>query len=106
LEQGYGYIGILVSWLAGHNPLLVLAMSVFYGVLLQGGAALQMAGVEPSLVLILQATMILFGLGSLTYVHYSLRKSTGPRLKNLGSHLRARIALGFARDPSIRCKPH
>jgi simple sugar transport system permease protein len=74
LEQGYGYIGILVSWLAGHNPLLVLALSVFYGVLLQGGVALQVAGIEPSLVLILQATMILFGLASITYVHYSDRK--------------------------------
>jgi simple sugar transport system permease protein len=71
LEQGYGYVGILVSWLAGHNPLLVLVMAVFYGVLLQGGATLQIAGVEPSLVLILQATMILFALASLTFVRYS-----------------------------------
>jgi general nucleoside transport system permease protein len=106
LEQGYGYIGILVSWLAGHNPLLVLAMSVFYGVLLQGGAALQMAGVEPSLVLILQATMILCGLGSLTYVHYSLQKPSGFRFTKLLSHFRAGSTPDFPRDASVRYKRH
>ena len=99
LEQGYGYIGILVSWLSGHNPLLVVGMSLFYGVLLQGGAALQMAGVEPSLVLILQATMILCGLGSLTYVHYSLQSAGWLKWKNLLSQFRPWSTSGLARVP-------
>lgn len=68
LTPGYGYLGILVSWLAGHDPLLVLVMAVFYGILLQGGAALQIAQIDPSLVRILQAAIILFALAGLTLV--------------------------------------
>jgi ABC-type uncharacterized transport system permease subunit len=75
LEQGYGYIGILVSWLSGHNPLVILLMACFYGLLLQGGTALQVAGVEPSLVRILQGVMILFVLASLTAVQHWQRWS-------------------------------
>lgn len=66
LSPGYGYLGILVSWLAGHDPLLVLVMAVFYGILLQGGSALQIAQIDPSLVRIIQATVILFALAGLT----------------------------------------
>ena len=66
LTPGYGYLGILVSWLAGHDPLIVLVMAVFYGVLMQGGSALQIAQIDPSLVRILQAAIILFALAGLT----------------------------------------
>jgi general nucleoside transport system permease protein len=66
LTPGYGYLGILVSWLAGHDPLLVLVMSVFYGVLIQGGSALQIAQIDPSLVRVMQAAIILFALAGLT----------------------------------------
>jgi len=66
LTPGYGYLGVLVSWLAGHDPLLVLVMAVFYGILMQGGAALQIAQIDPSLVRILQAAIILFALAGLT----------------------------------------
>lgn len=66
LAPGYGYLGILVSWLAGHNPLLVLVMAAFYGMLMQGGASLQIAEIEPSLVNVIQASVILFALAGLT----------------------------------------
>ena len=66
LIPGYGYLGILVSWIAGHDPLLVLVMAIFYGVLLQGGTALQIAQIDPALVRILQAAIILFALAGLT----------------------------------------
>lgn len=66
LTPGYGYLGILVSWLAGHDPLLVLVMAVFYGILMQGGSALQIAQIDPSLVRIMQAAIILFALAGLT----------------------------------------
>jgi len=66
LTPGYGYLGILVSWLAGHNPVLVLVMAVFYGILLQGGSALRIAQIEPSLVSVIQAAVILFALAGLT----------------------------------------
>lgn len=73
LKRGYGYIGILVSWLAGHDPFLILIMSFFYGVLVQGGVVLQMAQVEPALVSILQAAIILFALAGLTLADRFLR---------------------------------
>ena len=66
--------------------------------LLQGGEALQMAGVEPSLVLILQATMILFGLASLTFVRYSRQVSGGQKLKDIrpvGFNWRRILAGGY-----------
>lgn len=66
LSPGYGYLGILVSWLGGHNPLLVLFMAVFYGILLQGGAAPEVAQIDPSLVRVVQAAIILFALAGLT----------------------------------------
>lgn len=66
MSPGYGYVGILVSWLASHNPLLIPFAALFYGVLIQGGSALQIAQVDPSLVRILQAAIILFALAALT----------------------------------------
>ena len=66
LTPGYGYLGILISWLAGHEPVLVIVMAVFYGILLQGGAALQVAQIDPSLVRIIQAAIILIALAGLT----------------------------------------
>lgn len=66
LTPGYGYIGILVSWLADHNPLLVLLTAFFYGVLLQGGSTLQMTQVDASLVQVMQGLIILFALAGMT----------------------------------------
>jgi simple sugar transport system permease protein len=66
LTPGYGYLGVLVSWLAGQNPVIVLVMAVFYGILLQGGAALQIAQIDPSLVRVIQASIIIFALAGLT----------------------------------------
>ena len=71
LTPGYGYLGILVSWLAGHDPLLVLIMAVFYGILMQGGTALQIAQIDPSLVRVIQAAIILFALAGLTLARRS-----------------------------------
>jgi simple sugar transport system permease protein len=41
LSPGYGFIGFLVSWLAGHNPLLILVMALLLAILTAGGDALQ-----------------------------------------------------------------
>jgi len=78
LTPGYGYLGILVSWLAGHNPLLVLLMAVFYGTLLQGGAALQIAEIDPSLVRVIQAAIILSALVGLTLAARRRRATVAP----------------------------
>ncbi len=66
LTPAYGYSGILVAWLSGLDPLASLFFSLFYGILLQGGSALKMAQVEPSLVLIIQAAVVVFTLAALT----------------------------------------
>jgi simple sugar transport system permease protein len=67
LAPGYGYIGILVSWLARHHPLAIVVTGAGYGMLLQGGASLQMVQVDPSLVGMLQAAIILCALAGLTF---------------------------------------
>jgi len=41
LSPGYGFIGFLVSWLALHNPLLIVLMALLLAVLTAGGDALQ-----------------------------------------------------------------
>jgi general nucleoside transport system permease protein len=41
LSPGYGFIGFLVSWLAGHNPLIIVVMALLLAVLTAGGDALQ-----------------------------------------------------------------
>jgi ABC-type uncharacterized transport system permease subunit len=66
-----------VSWLAGHNPLLVLFMAVFYGILLQGGAALEVVQTDPSLVRVVQAAIILFALAGLTLARRFGRRRQG-----------------------------
>ena len=43
ISPGYGFIGFLVSWLAGHNPLVVVIMSFLLGVLSAGGDSLQIS---------------------------------------------------------------
>lgn len=64
-----GYTGILVAWLSGLNPLATLFFALFYGLLLQGGTALQMTGTNPNLVLIVQATFVILTLVILTVVN-------------------------------------
>jgi simple sugar transport system permease protein len=41
ISPGYGYIGFLVSWLAGHHPLTIVLMSFLLAVLTAGGDSLQ-----------------------------------------------------------------
>jgi simple sugar transport system permease protein len=43
ISPGYGFIGFLVSWLAGHNPLLVVVMALLLGVLTASGDSLQIS---------------------------------------------------------------
>ena len=70
--QGYGYIGIMVAWLAGLRPIPVLVVALLFGSLLQGGVALQMGGLPPSIVYMLQGLIVLVTLGSMAIAHGSL----------------------------------
>jgi ABC-type uncharacterized transport system permease subunit len=48
LSPGYGYTGFLVAWLARHNPLAIILVSVLMGGLLSGGDSLQLTQKLPS----------------------------------------------------------
>jgi ABC-type uncharacterized transport system permease subunit len=66
--QGYGYTGIMVAWLGGLRPEIVVVVGALFGALLQGGVALQMAGLSPAIVQMLQGTVVLMALGSLAVI--------------------------------------
>ena len=69
LSPGYGFMAILVAWLAAGNPLGIVLAALLYAGLQNGGFALQVAGIPPALAVVLQAILLLatlavVGLGS------------------------------------------
>jgi simple sugar transport system permease protein len=73
LSPGYGFMGILVAWLAGGRPLPILMIAVLYAGLLNGGFALQVSGISPAIGTILQAMLLLSALATLNLGNYRLR---------------------------------
>lgn len=60
VNAGYGYVGILVAFLARHNPAAVIAVSLLLGGLMASGGMLQRAHNLPdSTVLVLQGILFL-----------------------------------------------
>jgi simple sugar transport system permease protein len=60
----YGYIGFLISWLAGHNPIGVVVMSFLMAIITFGGDALQITqGMPFASVKILMALILFIVLG-------------------------------------------
>lgn len=63
-SPGYGYIGFLISWLAGHNPVGAIIMALVLAVIALGGDTLQITqGVPFSTVNILMASILFVVLG-------------------------------------------
>ena len=61
ISQGYGYIGFLVAWLAGHAPLRIVLMAGLLALLSVGGDVLQIqAGLPSSATNILMALILFF----------------------------------------------
>lgn len=60
ISPGYGYIGFLVSWLADHNPLTIVLMSLLLAVILTGGDSLQINQNLPSASVNLLMSLVLF----------------------------------------------
>lgn len=61
ISQGYGYIGFLVAWLAGHRPLPIVLMAGLLAVLSVGGDVIQIsAGLPSSATNILMALILFF----------------------------------------------
>ncbi len=63
ISGGYGYVGFLVAWLAGHRPLRIVVMAGLMGILSVGGDAIQLAGLPSATTSILMALILFFVLG-------------------------------------------
>jgi general nucleoside transport system permease protein len=59
-SPGYGYIGFLISWVAGHNPFGVVVMSFVMAVLTFGGDTLQITQAMPFATVNIIMALILF----------------------------------------------
>ncbi len=76
LSPGYGYTGFLVSWLARHNPIAIVVVSILVGGLLSGADSLQLSAKLPfATVNILQGLIFFCLLASEKYV----RKFDAPK---------------------------
>jgi simple sugar transport system permease protein len=59
-SSGYGYIGFLVSWMAGHNPVLIVIMSFLLAVITSGRDILQITQNLPGAAVNILMALILF----------------------------------------------
>jgi general nucleoside transport system permease protein len=76
LSPGYGYTGFLVCWLARHNPLAIIIVSILIGGLLSGADSVQLTSKLPfATVNILQGMIFFCLLASEKYV----RKFSQPK---------------------------
>ncbi|MEF2070581.1 ABC transporter permease [Consotaella aegiceratis] len=79
LSPGYGFMGILVAWLAGGRALPILFVSIVYAGLLNGGFSLQVSHIPSAISTILQALILLFVLSAVTLSSYRIRFEGGAR---------------------------
>lgn len=79
LTGGYGYIGILVAFLARTKVQAVVVVALLYAALLTGGTALQSTGIPSSIAEIIQAAIIIFVLIGQTLGSYRLVRATPRR---------------------------
>jgi general nucleoside transport system permease protein len=73
LSPGYGFMAILVAWLAAGSPLGIVMASILYAGLQNGGFALQVAGIPPAITVVLQAVLLLAALAVVGLGHYRIR---------------------------------
>jgi simple sugar transport system permease protein len=60
LSASFGYMGFLISWLAGHNPRLIVPMTFLLAVLASSGDILQISqGLPSAIVTVLSATLMM-----------------------------------------------
>jgi ABC-type uncharacterized transport system permease subunit len=64
VAQGYGYAAIIVAWVAQLRLDVLVLVATFIAALLNGGFAIQTAGVPAAIAAILQALILIFLLGS------------------------------------------
>ena len=59
LSPGFGYTGFLISWLAGHNPKLIVPMAFLLAVLSAGGDILQITQALPYALVNVMAALVM-----------------------------------------------
>ena len=74
-SPNYGYIGFLISWLALHNPIAVVAMSLLLAIIALGGDTLQITQNMPfSSVNILMSLILFIVLANFSFKRFNPRK--------------------------------
>ena len=86
MSNGMGFTAVITTWLSQLDPLISLAVSFVFSVLLQGGSYLQTSmGVPASMGTIIQTIIIFFVLGSEFFVRYRFvierKNATGDSVK-------------------------
>ena len=82
MSNGLGFTAVITTWLSQLNPLVMIAVSFLFSMLLQGGSFLQSSMQIPaSMAQILQGIIIFFVLGSEFFVRFkiSFSKRTVPK---------------------------
>jgi general nucleoside transport system permease protein len=77
LSPGYGFIGILVAWIAGTRPVPILVASVLYAGFLNGAFSLQVSGIPASIGTVLQSLLLLCVLALQALSAYRVRVLRG-----------------------------
>jgi len=72
-SAGYGYTAIIVAWLGGLNPVLILISSLLFGGLLRGGYLLRTMGIRIGIVNMFNGIILFFILISEFFVRYRIR---------------------------------
>ena len=75
ISPGYGYTGIIVGMVAELNPLIVILVAILFGGLINGSVLLvTTAGVNTSIIFIIQAMVMLAVLVSRALMKYRIRR--------------------------------
>jgi ABC-type uncharacterized transport system permease subunit len=77
ISPGFGYTGIIVATLARFSPVVILPTALLFGALVVAGNELQTVGLPSEIVLMLQATILLFALAGELLVQYRIQWRPG-----------------------------
>lgn len=72
IPNGAGYTAIVIAYLSGFNPFVILLVSILFGGLTQGGFSLQIMGVSSKVVTMIQGAILLFVLGGEIFIRNRL----------------------------------
>ena len=72
LPNGAGYTAIVIAYLSGFNPFVILLVSILFGGLTQGGFSLQIMGISSKIVTMIQGAILLFVLGGEIFIRNRL----------------------------------